>query len=260
MIEIYKELLNIQLHGGEAVLATVISTKSHTPRDVGAKMLIRSDGTFIGTIGGGELELKLLDEAAKIIRERKPKILHFDLRGKKKDNDLDMICGGIMDVFVEPIFSKPMLYIFGAGHVSVQISKIAKMVNFRVVVIDNRKDYVDPEKFSGIADNVIVSEYAEAVRRLKIDEFTYIVIVTTEHKNDQEVLELVLKSSAKYIGMMGSPKKRDTIFSNLAARGFSKELFLKVHSPVGIEIGAETPEEIAVSITAELIKEMRTGA
>jgi xanthine dehydrogenase accessory factor len=260
MIEIYKELLNIQLKGGEAALATVISTKSHTPRDVGAKMLIRSDGTFIGTIGGGEMELKLLQEAVKIIRERKPKILHFDLRGKNKDNDLDMICGGIMDVFVEPVFSKPTLYIFGAGHVAVQISKIAKMINFRVIIIDDRKDYVDPEKFSGIADEVIISGYAKAVQEIKIDEFTYIVIVTTEHKNDQEVLELVLKSPSKYIGMMGSPKKRDIIFSNLAVRGFSKELFSKVHSPIGIEIGAETPEEIAVSITAELIKEMRAGA
>lgn len=257
MIEIYKELLKILLYGGEAVLATVISTKSHTPRDIGTKMLIMGDGTSIGTIGGGGLEHKLINEAKKIIKEGKPKILHFDLTGKKNDNNIDMICGGMMDVFVEPIFSKPVLYIFGAGHVSVQIAKIANMINFHVTVIDDRKDYIDYEKFSGIADKIIAKDYKKAVSEIKIDEFSYIVIVTTEHRNDQEVLELVINSPARYIGMMGSPKKRDAIFLNLISKGFSKDLFNKVHSPIGLEIGAETPEEIAVSIAAEIIKNRR---
>ena len=254
MNEIYKELLKIQLYGGEAVLATIIATKSHTPRDVGTKMLIKSDGKSIGTIGGGNMEYKLINEAKKIIKEGKPKILHFDLSGQKNDYDIDMICGGVMDIFMEPVLSKPLLYIFGAGHVSVQLAKIANMINFKVIVIDNRKDSIDYEKFKGTTEKVICEDYKKAISEIKIDEFSFIVIVTYEHRNDQEVLELVINSPARYIGMMGSPKKRDSIFSNLISKGISKDLLSRVHSPIGLEIGAETPEEIAVSISAEIIK------
>jgi len=255
MLEIYKEIINIQINGGEAALATIISTKSHTPRHVGAKMLVKSSGEIIGTIGGGDLEKKVQNEALKVIKEGNAKIFHYDLTGKK-DSEVDMICGGIMDVFIEPILSNPTLYIFGGGHVSVPISQIAKIAGFKVVVIDERQDYANSERFPDV-DKIICDNFNDVFSKISINELSYIVIVTTEHKFDEQVLEKAIRTPATYIGMMGSPKKRDIIFSNIMSRGATKDLLKKVHSPIGIEINSETPDEIAISIVAEMIKHRR---
>jgi xanthine dehydrogenase accessory factor len=252
MNEIYKEIMSIQLNGGEAALATIISTKNHTPRHVSSKMLIKSNGQTIGTIGGGRLENKLCMEAMNVIRDGVPKIIHFDLTGQR-NNDIDMECGGIMDVFIEPIKSKPSLYIFGGGHISIPLSKIIKMTGFKVFIIDNRKEYANADRFPE-ADGLICKNFNEVLQDITINESSYIVIVTTEHKYDEQVLEMVIRSNAKYIGMVGSPKKRDIIFSNIISRGIPADLFKRVHCPVGIKINSETPEEIAVSIAAEIIK------
>jgi len=257
MLEIYKEIINIQTNGGEAALATIISTKSHTPRHVGTKMLIKSSGEIIGTIGGGDLEKKVCQEALKVIKEGNAKIIHYDLTGKKGSN-VNMICGGVMDVFVEPVLSSPLLYIFGGGHVSVPISQIAKIAGFKVVVIDERKEYANSERFPD-ADKVICENFNEVFSKINISKSSYIIIVTTEHGCDMQILEKAIKTPATYIGMMGSTKKRDMIFSSIESRGTAKDLFKKVHCPVGIEINSETPEEIAVSIVAEMIKHRRNS-
>lgn len=255
MIKIYEEIINIQRSGGKGVLAIIISTRGSTPRNVGAKMLIKSSGETIGSIGGGEAEKKICEEARKIMESGTPKIVHFDLRDKK-DYEIGMICGGVMDIFLEPIISVPHLYIFGAGHIVVPLVKLAKMIGFRVTVVDEREDYASAEKFPE-ADNVICEEFDRVFLSTNMDKDSYVVIATASHLSDEKVLEKALNTSAKYIGMMGSPNKRDVIFKHLLSRGIKKELLDRVRSPIGLKINSETPEEIAISIVAEIIREFR---
>jgi len=256
MFSIYKEILNIYENGKKAALATIISNKSHTPRHVGAKMLIKSNGDTLGTVGGGNIEQNICREAEEVIRKNKAKIINFDLTGKP-DSGIDMSCGGIMEIFLEPILPTPVIFIFGGGHVSLALYKIAKTVGFSVVIIDDREKYTRKERFPE-ADDVIFSEYKDVFSKININESSYIVIATEEHRYDEFVLEKVINLNYAYLGMMASPKKRNTIFSNLKKRGIKKEMLDKVCSPIGVDINSETPEEIAVSILAEIIKKMRS--
>jgi len=257
MLEIYQEIVRIQDEGGEAALATIISTQGSTPREVGSKMLIKSDDITIGSIGGGRVEAQVCREAKHVMSEGKPRILHFDLTGRETTEE-GMICGGIMDVFVEPILSLPTLYLFGAGHVSVPLSKMGKMAGFKVVVIDDRQEFASPERFPE-ADLVLCEQFERVFARPQIGSSSYIVIATKAHQSDELVLEMALKTPASYVGMLASRKKRETIFSHLLAQGIPQESLDKVHSPIGLKIQAETPEEIAISIMAEIIKVRRLG-
>ena len=157
MLEIYQEIVRIQAEGGEAALATIISAKGSTPREVGSKMLIKSDEIIIGSIGGGNIEAEVCREAKRVMSEGKPRILHFDLTGRETTEE-GMICGGIMDVFVGPIVSLSTLYLFGGGHVSVPLSNMGKTAGFRVVVIDDRLEFASPERFPE-ADLVLCEEF-----------------------------------------------------------------------------------------------------
>jgi len=255
MEDIYKEIVRLKSNGECAALATVISTTGSTPREQGAKMLIRQDGSIIGTIGGSILEGQVREEAKNVIRERKAKIFHFDLTGKKEDG---MICGGKADVYIEPIIPKPILYIFGGGHISFSLARIGKMLDFQIVVIDDREEYANPERFPE-ADKTIANDYTNAFPQISVDKSSYLVIMTRGHAFDQTVLEWAITTDAKYIGMIGSRKKIKTIRDNLIAKGIAENDLKRVHSPIGLAIGAETPEEIAVSIMAEIIKVHRSG-
>ena len=218
-------------------------------------MLIRSDGTIAGSIGGGSLEATICREAANVIKEVNPKLMHFNLTKEEVAGD-GMLCGGTMDVFIEPIVSEPTLFIFGAGHISLSICTIAKMVGFKVIVIDDRKEFANKDRFPE-ADQVFNENFLKVFSKLTINRSSYIVIVTRGHKSDEEVLEQAIQSRACYLGMIGSKTKSDTIFANLQSKGISKKLLEKVHAPIGLDIHAETPEEIAVSIMAEIIKRRR---
>ena len=160
--------------------------------------------------------------------------------------------------FVEPIFVEPTLYIFGAGHIAQQIAPLAKMADFRVVVLDDRADFATPERFPE-ADQVLVQDFEGLASKVKVGEEDYLVIVTRGHLHDYTVLRQFLRSGAKYIGMIGSRKKRDAIYRRLRQEGFSEEEISRVHAPIGLDIGAETPQEIAISIVAELIAVRRKG-
>jgi xanthine dehydrogenase accessory factor len=252
MVDIYQEIVRIRTEGGEAALATIVSTQGSTPREVGSKMLIKSDESSIGSIGGGNVEAEVWREAKRVMSEGKPRILHFDLTGKETTEE-GMICGGIMDVFVEPIQSLPTLYLLGAGHVSVPLSKMGKMAGFKVVVIDDRLDFASPESFPE-ADRVLCEELEKVFSTLQIGSSSYIVIATRAHQSDELVLQQALRTPATYVGMLASRKKRETIFSHLLADGIPQESLDKVHSPIGLKIRAQTPEEIAISILAEIIK------
>ena len=255
MEDIFKEIAIIKSEGGSAALATAIKTTGSTPREAGSKMLIRSDGTIVGSIGGGSLEATICQEAVNVIKEDKPKVLHFNLTEEEVAGD-GMLCGGTMDIFIEPILSEPTLYIFGGGHISLPLAAISKMVGYRVVVVDDRPEFANQDRFPE-ADEIIAQDFSLAFSRLKVNRSSYITIVTRGHLYDETVLEWAVNTDAAYVGMIGSKKKNDTIFSNLRSKGVSKKLLESVHAPIGLEIHAETPEEIAVSIMAEIIKVRR---
>jgi xanthine dehydrogenase accessory factor len=257
MDDIFQEIVRIRSEGQRAALATVISAKGSTPRETGSKMLIRIDGTILGSIGGGSLEAQVCKEAVKVMTENRSTVLRFDLTGNEVADE-GMICGGNMEVFVEPILPEPCLFIFGAGHISLFLAKMGKMVGFKVVVIDDRPEFANRERFPE-ADEVIARDFPAAFPHLTANRASYIAIVTRGHLQDETVLEWAVRTDAAYIGMIGSRKKNQTVFSHLQAKGIPEKRLNEVHAPIGLNIDARTPEEIAVSIVAEIIKVRRQG-
>jgi xanthine dehydrogenase accessory factor len=256
MLEILKEALG-RIDGGETIAwVTVVETKGSTPREVGTKMLVNKDGLVAGTIGGGITEDEVIKEAKKALKKGKGKLLYYHLTKEQTALDEAAICGGDMKVFIDILQPKEEVLIFGAGHIAVFVSKLAKMVGFKVTIIDDRKEFANQDKFPE-ADKIIAKETEKALIHLKITPSTYIIIVTRGHLKDEEVLGSVVRSSAAYIGMIGSRKKNSTVFQRLTKKGISQEELDKVHSPIGIDINAQTPEEIAVSIMAEIIQVRR---
>ena len=256
MSEIYEEIVKIKAKREKAALVTIISAISSTPREEGTKMLVRADGSILGSIGGGSVEYQVRDKAKEVMKVGKSQRLHISLTPREGEEP-EMICGGEIEVFIEPILPPPTLYIFGGGHISLAIAKIGKLLEFKIVIIDDRTQFANPQRFPE-ADLILAENFKKAFSKLRIDKSSYIVIVTRNHENDELVLELALQTQAKYIGMMGSKTKRETIFSHLLDKGISQEVLGKVHSPIGSGINAQTPEEIAVSILAEIIKIHRT--
>ncbi|MDP2945379.1 MAG: XdhC/CoxI family protein, partial [Atribacterota bacterium] len=239
---------------GETIaLVTVVEAKGSTPREVGAKMLVNKDGLVAGTIGGGITEAKVIEEAKQTLREGKGKLLTYHLTKEQAALDEGAICGGEMKVFIDILQPKEEVLIFGAGHIAVCVSKLAKMVGFKVTIIDDRKEFANQERFPE-ADEIIVEEIEGALAHLNITPSTYIIILTRGHLKDEEVLTSVIRSGSAYIGMIGSRNKNAAVFQQLIKKGISQEELNQVHAPIGIDIGAQTPEEIAVSIIAQIIQ------
>ena len=251
MPEIYQEIARITAEGEEAALATIVGASGSTPREVGAKMLVRADGSIVGTIGGGSLEAQTIKQAVRAIKQGQSQRLHFNLTAE--GGELGMICGGDTEVFIEPILPSPTLYIFGGGHISLPLAKIGKILGFKIAVMDDRAEFANPQRFPE-ADQILAEDFSTAFSKLKINKASYIVIVTRNHQYDELVLELALGTEPKYIGMIGSKTKNKAVFSHLLAKGIAQEQLNKVHAPIGLEILAQTPEEIAVSILAEIVK------
>ena len=218
-------------------------------------MLIKQDGSIIGSVGGSILEEEVRKVAKTVIQEETPRIFHFDCSEKEEKG---MICGGDAQVYIEPIIPMPTLYIFGGGHIALPLARLGKMLSFRVVVLDDREEYANPERFSE-ADKTIAGDFTKTLSQLSVDNFSYLVIVTRGHSFDQTVLAWAAPTSAHYIGMIGSAKKIKTIFDNLRSQGISDSELKRVHAPIGLSINAETPEEIAISIMAEIISVHRSG-
>ena len=256
MTDIYQEIVRIKAEGEEAALVTIVSATGSTPREEGTKMLVRADGSILGTIGGGSLEAQVIEEAIKVIKQGKPKRLHLALTAKEAE-EAGMICGGELEVFIEPILTPPTLYIFGGGHVSLPLAKMGKLLGFKIAVIDDRAEFANADRFPE-ADILLAEDFTKAFSKLKIDKSSYIVIVTRGHQYDELVLEWAVGTPAKYIGMIGSKTKVKTIFSHLLAKGISRKQLDRVHAPIGLEIDAQTPEEIAISILAEIVKIRRS--
>ncbi len=354
MREIYNRLSELLEKNSMCVLATIVSQAGSSPRGPGTKMLIMEDGAFVGTIGGGKLEKRVLDAGKEVFSSLTPALILHKMQGADVDAN-EMICGGNAQIFlepvlpdspdllniiweidglnkrggsgilatvldsdrwkpglstrmflkaggektgslygingaeqilyadinemiskrvpqvlnlydaelnpvnilIEPVISEPVVYIFGGGHVSRQIGPIAHLVGFSVVIIDDREEFSIPETFP-YAKEVITCPFDSVMERLSVNDSSYLVIVTRGHSHDKTVLAQALKTSARYIGMIGSKRKVKIIYENLLREGFTQDQLDKVYSPIGEEIGAETPEEIAVSIVAQLIR-IRAG-
>jgi xanthine dehydrogenase accessory factor len=220
-------------------------------------MLVRDDGSIAGTIGGGCVEAEVWQIAREVITGERPRTLSFDLNEDPK-YDTGLVCGGTLEIFIEPVLPVPLLYIFGAGHVAIELFKAARNAGFDCIVTDDREAYANTERFPG-AQQIIAKDFDEVLAELTPGESSYIVIVTRGHRDDMRILRWAVQTQARYIGMVGSKRKAITVSRELTREGLDPQLFDRVHSPVGLDIGAVTPEEIAVSIVAELIA-MRRGA
>jgi xanthine dehydrogenase accessory factor len=327
-MSIYDTIRNSLDQGKRGVLATIVRRVGATPRDAGAKIFIEEGGKLSGTIGGGCVEAEAWQEAQIILQSGKARLFHYAMDGRQVEDE-GMICGGSLDIFMEPVLEryqklyeailtaekrgkrglvvtrfegslyaktfinaagefigeklepatiaeltgklndkKPSLlkeliiepvmpssvvYIYGAGHISQSISKIAKMVGFYVIVMDDRRDFANNEIFPE-ADEIVVDDFDFVSQHLSKDGDPYAVIVTRGHKHDAIVLEEVLKVPHRYIGMIGSKRKVHIIYETLKAKGVDEKLLTAIHAPIGININAETPEEIALSIVSELVK------
>jgi xanthine dehydrogenase accessory factor len=354
MLSIEEEIVKSLSQNAPTTLATVVYQSGSTPRGVGAKMLLKTDGTFVGTIGGGSVEAEVLREAQQVMETGEARTLHFELTNKNVALE-GSVCGGDVTIFVdplpagvpdllemyehvvaikkrggvallativsvdkshadkskskvlidqkgkaigsllgdpglidtlkphvdrlleenrteilklqgkegqveilvEPIVSDPTVFIFGCGHISTCLAPLVKGVGFKLVVTDDRPDFANRKRFPH-ADEIVVDGFEGLLKRLKIEENSYLVLVTRGHLHDRTVLEQALKTNAKYIGMIGSRRKVKMVYQDLRDRGVSEDILTQVHAPIGLDIGAETPEEIAASILAELIQ-VRAG-
>ncbi len=254
-MDIYEEIVKLRQEGRRGAVATIVNVRGSIPSFKTAKMLVRDDGSIVGTIGGGCVEAEIWQAAREVMESEKPRTLTFNLNQDPK-YDTGLVCGGTLDIFVEPVLPPASLYIFGAGHVSINLYKIAKNSGFDVTVVDDREAYANRERFPE-AKEVIAEDFDRALARLAPNESSYLVIVTRGHRDDMRVLRWAVQTPARYIGMIGSRRKTITIFQELTKEGLAAELFDRVHAPVGLDIGAVTPEEIAVAITAELIASRR---
>ena len=327
-MDIYEAIDDYLSRGKGGTIATITKKMGAAPREEGAKMFIGDDGNLFGTIGGGCVEAEVWQEAKRLANGRTVKVLHYQMNGRLVEDE-GMICGGNVDVFlepiherfkglytevadlekrgksaliitrhsegsfrkslvredgsvagdeleeaakvsfqqyinarkpivlgdgtvVEPIVSSSFLYIFGAGHVSQYVSRIAAMVDFNIVVVDDRSDFANAERFPE-AQEIIVEDFQDVFRHVNFHGDEYVAILTRGHKHDALVLEEVMKRPTRYVGMIGSKRKTEMVFQHLKTMGFPESDLKRVHAPIGLDIEAETPQEIAVSIVAEMI-------
>lgn len=250
-MEIYEEIVRLQREGRKGAVATIVNARGSIPSFKSAKMLVRDDGSIAGTVGGGCVEAEVWQAAREVMASEKPQNLSFDLNQNPK-YDTGLVCGGTLEIFIEPVLPAPVLYLFGAGHVALEVFKAARNAGFEVIVCDDRESYANAERFPG-ARQVIAEDFDCAMAGLTPNESAYVVIATRGHRDDMRVLRWAVQTPARYVGMIGSKRKAISIFRELTKEGLRAELFERVYSPVGLDIGATAPEEIAVSIVAQLI-------
>ena len=250
-MDIWEEIVELRRKGQKAALATLVRQIGSTPRKDSAKMLIRQDGSFVGTVGGGCTEAEVWQSAQDVMASGKSKTLKFTLNQQDAARD-GLVCGGTVEFFIEPILPDPQVVVFGGGHISSYICKAATLAGFKVTIVDDRARYASREKFPE-ADQIIVSEFDQIREKVALHSNCYVIIVTRGHGHDQVVLEQVIDAPVRFLGMVGSRRKSKIIFDYLRGRGVAEEVIARVESPVGVEIGSETPEEIAISIVARLI-------
>jgi len=250
-LKIYEEIVRLQRAGEPFVLATVIQNSGSSPRKAGAKLLLRRDGTQLGSVGGGKVESETIQAARSALEEGTPRSLPFVL-----NEEHGFACGGAMTVYIEPHGSAPRLVLFGAGHVGKAVAALAKECGFHVTVVDERPECATHEEIPA-ADELILASVREAFGLLKLSPDSFVVIATPGHLSDFDAVRGALSCNTRFIGLLGSRRKREVLLKSLSDEGYSEEQRARVVTPVGVDIGAETPEEIAVSIVGQLVLERR---
>ncbi len=249
--EVFSALAEALDKGEEVALVTIVSSTGSTPQRVGAKMLVYADGRTVGTIGGGCYENDAFWKAREAIKARKPVNVRFELNDDFAQ-ETGLVCGGQMEVFIEPVEASPEVYVFGAGHVGYFVGRMAHEVGFKVHVVDDREKFASTERFGPDVD-VVVDDIPAWLDAHPLPPTAYAVIVTRGHTHDLDALRTVTRQPVRYAGLIGSKAKVRRIFDELLAEGVAPDTLRAVHAPIGLDIGAITPQEIAVSIVAELI-------
>jgi xanthine dehydrogenase accessory factor len=256
-MDLFEEIVRMRKAGLRGALATIVHTNGSIPSYESSRMLVREDGSIAGTIGGGCVEADVWAAAKEVMAKELPRKMVFQLNNEASyDNGL--ICGGTLEVFVEPILPQPVAYIFGGGHISMALAQSAHSVGFGIVVIDDREQFANKERFP-MAQEVFTS-YQEAFKRIQPNASSYLVIVTRGHRDDMSVLAWAARTAACYVGMIGSRRKVLSVYQALEKEGYAPEEFARIYAPTGVEIGALSPEEIAISITAALIAVRRRAS
>jgi len=250
MSNIYQALLELENDHQAGALCTIIDTSGSTPRHEGSKMLVYADGSFIGTVGGGEVENRVRQEAIDSMIDGKTRLLKYSMVDPKAGDP--GVCGGTMEVFVEPMIPNPLMVVVGGGHVGKAVATLAKILKFRVAISDDRPEFCTPE-MNPDADEFYCVPMEKLDEVLNITPQTYLILTTRGSNVDVAGLEPLLKSPAAYIGIIGSKRRWLTTRKGLMEKGVSEARLDQVYSPIGLELKAETPEEIAVSIMAEII-------
>jgi len=255
---VFREL-DDALERGEAVaLVTILETKGSTPQKAGAKMVVSRDGRLRGTVGGGCVEAEILWRARQAIEKRKCEIVSYDYNAD--EDEAGLICGGSVKVFIEPVLPLPRVFIIGAGHIAMPLARVAKVAGFEVVIWDDRIKYANRERFPE-AEIVRAGPLAELAEEFSYGDNTYVVIVTRGHVLDEDALRTFIQFDTAYLGLIGSLSKIDTIFQRLIKEGIPREKLDEVHAPIGLDLGGNSPGEIAVSVVSEMLmtRYKRTG-
>jgi len=256
-VDLFEEIVKMRRAGRRGALATIVHTNGSIPSYESSRMLVREDGSITGTIGGGCVEAEVWAAAKEVMQNEAPRKMVFNLNNQASyDNGL--ICGGTLEVFVEPILPQPIVYLFGGGHVSMAVAKAAHAAGFGIAVVDDREAFANKERFPMAQE--LHTSYEQAFEKIHPSVGSFLVIVTRGHKEDMRVLAWAVRTEARYIGMIGSKRKVLSVYKALEKEGYKPEEFERVYAPMGLEIGALSPEEIAISIVAELIAVRRNAA
>jgi xanthine dehydrogenase accessory factor len=250
-MDVFEEIVRLRVLGQKCALATIVEVRGSIPSFETAKLLVREDGSMVGTIGGGCVEAEVWAAAREVIDTGKSRTMSFNL-GQDAAYDNGLICGGQLQVFVECVNPQPSVLVFGGGHISKSLAKVLDIAGFAVSIADNREAFANRERFPE-AREVYAEEYEEIFTKLNITSSTYIVIVTRGHRDDMRVLRWAITTPARYIAMIGSKRKTIAVIRELEKEGLPAEAFERLHAPMGLEIGAISPEEIAISVAAEMI-------
>jgi xanthine dehydrogenase accessory factor len=256
-VDLFEEIVKMRRGGQRGALATIVHTNGSIPSYESSRMLVREDGSMAGTIGGGCVEAEVWAAAKEVMQKEAPRKMVFHLNNEASyDNGL--ICGGTLEVFVEPILPQPVVYLFGGGHVSMAVARAAHTAGFGIAVVDDREAFANKERFPMVQE--VFTSYEDAFEKIHPNAASYLVIVTRGHKEDMRVLAWAVRTDARYVGMIGSKRKVLAVYKALENEGYRPEEFERVYAPMGLDIGALSPEEIAVSITAELVAIRRNAA
>lgn len=242
-----------QINQGKRVALTMVTRSwGSSPSPYGAMMAVFEDGTVLGTVGGGSLEGEVIKKAKECLTAGENKVFAFELNNREVQESLNMICGGKVEVFIRVFVPKSKLLIVGGGHIAYELYKLGKFLDFYTVIFEDRPDFANKERFPQ-ADDIKLGNIQTILQEYPIDESCYIVIVTRGHADDEKALKTVISRNAGYIGMIGSKKKVSLIKEKLKSEGVSEEQLAQVYAPIGLDLGGDTPAEIAISIMAEIL-------